>query len=75
MIKVRKLSEQKGGESYGTCNSCSAFSSENATLVRITFTTDYGQGTSICLCEKCLTELFYKLKGEFDIRGDNNEID
>lgn len=61
MIEITKLNECKGGNRFGSCLSCGAFSTEDKSLIRIKFVTER-QGTSVCLCSKCANVLLNVLK-------------
>ena len=56
MIEITRLNECNGGNRFGSCLSCGAFSKDDKSLIRITFRTEQ-QGTSICLCSKCTHSL------------------
>ena len=62
-IQIRKLAKLKGAERFGNCNSCGKTSSEDSTLMRITFSTLKTSGTSICLCKDCANILTEMWKG------------
>lgn len=70
MIEVKRLSLCKGGNRFGSCNSCGKNSDEDD-LMRITFITNLGQGTSIVLCEDCINAMLGAIEQEL-ARGDNN---
>ena len=61
--QIRKLAKLKGAERFGNCNSCGKTSSEDSTLMRITFSTLKTSGTSICLCGDCANTLTEMWKG------------
>lgn len=61
MIEITKLNECKGGDRFGSCLSCGAYSTNDKSLIRIKFMTER-QGTSVCLCSKCVNVLFNTLK-------------
>lgn len=61
MIEITRLNECKGGNRFGSCFLCGAFSEADKSLIRIKFMTER-QGTSVCLCSKCANMLFDALK-------------
>ena len=65
MIEITRLNECKGGNRFGSCLSCGAFSNDDKSLIRIKFMTER-QGTSVCLCSKCANALFNALKEQGD---------
>ena len=65
MIEITRLNECKGGNRFGSCLSCGAYSKNDKSLIRIKFMTER-QGTSVCLCSKCANTLFNALKEQGD---------
>lgn len=61
MIEITRLNECSGSNRFGSCNSCGRSSSDDKSMVRITFMMER-QGTSVCLCSKCANVLFNTLK-------------
>ena len=61
MIEITRLNECKGGDRFGSCLLCGAYSKNDKSLIRIKFTTER-QGMSVCLCSKCANVLLNTLK-------------
>ena len=66
MITVEKLIELKGAKKFGNCNSCGKTSSEDSTLMRITFSVYGNDSTSFCLCERCANTLVEELSDRLE---------
>ena len=55
MIEFERLADCKGSNKFGCCVSCGAH--DRNTVSRIRFMDDLNQGTSVCLCDRCIDEL------------------
>lgn len=62
MIEINSLSEYKNSDRFGSCSSCGIEVNKSRQMYRITFRTESGGGTSVCLCNRCTEELLKKLK-------------
>ena len=64
MIEIKYLQDLRGSERFGTCSGCGKGFKDDSSMVRVRFRYKNGvneQGSAICLCSECRTELYQKI--------------